>query len=179
MHWLDQCYLFYTAGSAQGDPCFLMSLTPNQRLSSSLSCRVSTAQIQALHHDCLIKLAVLPLLSAAGAVCTERVHPAGAGSGGLGLQTFLPASAGSGRELAVQPAGAHRSAVTTPPLHPSPPLLSNTCQKPIKISSGSQIQANSSVPKHHTTPRDYFLVVLYLHHSYIYNSKITIIKCFT
>lgn len=53
---------------------------------------------------------MLLLLSAAGAVCAERVHPAGAGSGGLGLQTLLSAPAGSGRELAVQPAGAHRSA---------------------------------------------------------------------
>lgn len=40
-----------------------------------------------------VSLSVLP---AAGAVCAERVHPVGAGSGGLGLQTLLSASAGSG-----------------------------------------------------------------------------------
>lgn len=48
--------------------------------------------------------------SAAGAVCAERLHPLGSGSGGLRVQTLLPASAGSGWQLSVQPAGAHRSA---------------------------------------------------------------------
>lgn len=49
-----------------------------------------------------------PSSAAAGAVCAERLHPVGAGSGGLGLQTLLFAAAGSRRELVVQPAGAHR-----------------------------------------------------------------------
>lgn len=47
--------------------------------------------------------------AAAGAVCAERLHPAGAGSGGLRLQALLFAAAGSGGDLAVQPAGTHRS----------------------------------------------------------------------
>lgn len=34
------------------------------------------------------------LFVAAGAVCAERIHPVGAGPGGLGVQTLLPASAG-------------------------------------------------------------------------------------
>lgn len=51
---------------------------------------------------------LLPHHSAAGAVCAERVHPIGAGSGGLWVQTLLPASAGPCWELPVHPAGAHR-----------------------------------------------------------------------
>lgn len=48
--------------------------------------------------------------AAAGAVCPERLHPAGAESGGVGVQTLLPSSSGSGWELPLRSSGAHRSA---------------------------------------------------------------------
>lgn len=67
----------------------------------------TSAYLFFFYSDCWTVLVVT--FSAAGAVCAERVHPSGAGPVGPGPQTVLPASAGSSRELPVQPAAAHRS----------------------------------------------------------------------
>lgn len=71
---------------------------------TSLSCSVS-GFICDSSNSCVLSFF---FFSASGAVCAERVHPPGPGSGGLGAQT-LSASAGPGWELALQPAGAARS----------------------------------------------------------------------
>lgn len=106
-----------STGATQGDPCFLMSSTPNQRWADLLIPLVLWEALLWLTISIVLwlfslSLALSFLLSAAGAVCAERVHPDGAGSGGLGVQTLLPASAGSSWELAVHPAGAHRWAAS-------------------------------------------------------------------
>lgn len=99
------------AGAAHSDPCFLMSWTPNPRSLPSLH---SFILLMFLSSDCTCtdtkRLFPFSFTSAAaGAVCAERLHPTGAESGGRWLETLLFAAAGSGWELAVQPAGAHRS----------------------------------------------------------------------
>lgn len=57
---------------------------------------VSKTWVHILDCACSCVEALLFFPSAAGAVCPERVHPPGPGSGGLGVQTLLPASAGPG-----------------------------------------------------------------------------------